>query len=533
MTAVRSPCRLYDCLLAGAARSPGSTALSLGSRSLCYEELATESARLARVLLEEGLRKGDRVGIYMPKSLRSIVGLFGILGAGGVYVPIDPESPPQRVLYLLRDCGIRILLTVREKLALLSDAEAPLLDVAILCDGTPAAEGTDEKRVGPKSAPSRLVPWKRIEETPPLATPIQGVETDLAYILYTSGSTGNPKGVMISQRASLSFVEWARDEFGVSPHDVVSSQAPLHFDLSIFDIFTTLLAGGRVVLVPPSAMVFPVTVTQLMIESHLTIWYSTPSVLMLLLSRGQLATRRLPELRLLLFAGEVFPVKHLRVLRSVTAARFFNLYGPTETNVCTSYEVRDIPPDRTEHFPIGKAIPNYDVFAVDEAGRRIGPGEIGELCARGPGLMSGYWGDPEKTRRVLVPNWVNQDFEERVYRTGDLVTRDEDGNFLYQGRRDQMVKSRGHRIELGEIESAFHRHPAVREVAVVAIPDEEVTHRLKAFVVLDAGSASDAGALQAFCAQQLPRYMVPDAIEFRDSLPRTSSGKLDRRALVP
>jgi len=189
-----------------------------------------------------------------------------------------------------------------------------------------------------------------------------------------------------------------------------------------------------------------------------------------MLTRGNFAKYAYPDLRLVLVAGEVFPLKYLRALRQSTRARLFNLYGPTETNVCTCFEVADLPPDRADPVPIGRAIANYEVFAVDEQGRSIKPGEVGELYARGPGLMSGYWGDPERTRRVLVPNWLLRHFEERVCRTGDLVTIDENGNYVYIGRRDHMVKSRGYRIELGEIEAILTIIPGSRRRPWSAFP---------------------------------------------------------------
>jgi acyl-coenzyme A synthetase/AMP-(fatty) acid ligase len=301
--------------------------------------------------------------------------------------------------------------------------------------------------------------------------------------------------------------------------------------LSIFDIFTTIKAGGTVVLVPERMSTFPVTMSQLIRDQKITVWYSVPSALILMLVHGNFTKYTYPGLRLILFAGEVFPIKYLRALRESTTARLFNLYGPTETNVCTFYEVTDLPPEQTTPVPIGRAIANYDVFAVRDDGELIKPGEVGELYARGPGLMSGYWGDPEKTDRVLVPNRFQTGFQERICRTGDLVSLDGDGNYLYLGRRDHMVKSRGYRIELGEIETALYTHPKIREAAVVAIPDEEVTNRLKAFVVADEKGVPTAQEIQRHCQERIPKYMVPEMIEFRDFLPKTSTGKIDRQSL--
>jgi len=247
--------------------------------------------------------------------------------------------------------------------------------------------------------------------------------------------------------------------------------------------------------------------------------------------RGGLRPGHLPLLRTVLFAGEVFPVKYLRrLMEQLPHATFHNLYGPTETNVCTSYEVPPLAPDRVAPIPIGKAIDNVDVFAVDEDGRRVAPGEIGELCVRGSTVMRGYWADAERSARSLAAVPAADPLGDPVYRTGDLVRVDEHGDYDFLGRRDAQIKSRGYRIELGDVEAALYAHSSVIECAVTAVPDELVTNRLKAYVVLrdDCTEAELLGA----CAQRIPSYMVPEILEIRDELPKTATGKTDRRALV-
>jgi acyl-coenzyme A synthetase/AMP-(fatty) acid ligase len=249
-----------------------------------------------------------------------------------------------------------------------------------------------------------------------------------------------------------------------------------------------------------------------------------------MLTRGKLAEWGVPSLRLVLFAGEVFPIKYLKELRRAFRGRLANLYGPTETNVCTWYEVGDDVAARDTPIPIGRATLNYDVFALTDDGRVAGPGETGELYARGPGLMTGYWGDAAKTAAVLVENPLQPAFDERVCRTGDLVTLDAaTGDYLYGGRRDHMVKIRGYRVELGEVEAVLYRHAAVREAAVVVASDADGGARLHAYVV---GEPSPAEAeLVRHCEQHLPKYMVPEVFQIRSALPQTSTGKVDRPAL--
>jgi acyl-CoA synthetase (AMP-forming)/AMP-acid ligase II len=236
-------------------------------------------------------------------------------------------------------------------------------------------------------------------------------------------------------------------------------------------------------------------------------------------------------LRTVLFAGEVFPTKFLRRLMSLLPqARFCNLYGPTETNVCTWYDVPPISEDQVEPIPIGRAIADDEVFAVTDDGRRAATGEVGELCVRGSTVMQGYWGDPERTARTLVPNPLGGNTTDLVYRTGDLVAEDSDGNYRFFGRRDSQIKSRGYRIELGEIESALYASPNVEECAVLAVPDPIVTNRLLAVVVVNNGAGS--GDLIKACAERVPNYMIPERFEFREVLPKTSTGKVDRQTLM-
>ncbi|HEU5319767.1 MAG TPA: amino acid adenylation domain-containing protein, partial [Methylomirabilota bacterium] len=437
-----------------------------------------------------------------------------------VYVPLDPHAPARRVGAILEDCGVRALVTTRARAAALPAAAGPALTVL-----------AGEARTGADAAGT--VGWDALAGLPASAPPAEGVETDLAYILYTSGSTGRPKGVMLTHRNALTFVQWCAATFAVRPDDRLSNHAPLHFDLSVFDVYNALEAGASVTLVHEEAALFPATLAALLEEAGITVWYSVPSALVHLVLHGDLAARRLDGLRLVLFAGEVFPMKYLRELAALLPhAELYNLYGPTETNVCTYHRVDRARLPALDRLPIGRACANTEVFAVDEGGQPVAPGHTGELYVRGPSVTPGYWGDPDKTARAVVVDPRAPARGERVYRTGDLVTPGDGGEYLFVGRRDCQVKSRGYRIELGDVEAALYSHPGVEEAAVVAVPDEEIGARLRAFVVARAGQALTAAALQRHCADLLPRYMIPEAVELRPALPRTSTGKVDRPRLL-
>jgi amino acid adenylation domain-containing protein len=510
-----------------AARYPNRDAVVSGARSISYRDLDVASDKLAAVLMERGLKRGDRVAIYLPKSTEAIVAIQGILKAGGVYVPLDPNAPSSRLSYIIQNCKIFCLFVSAKTAAKLPQVFPKPNPVQFLI----LTEDLD----GNVPLPVSAVRWNEVlaRSHRPLP-PVQSIESDLAYILYTSGSTGVPKGVMISHRASLAFVDWACKTFQLCPGDRNSSHAPLHFDLSIFDMFATLKAGAAMVLVPDSLSTFPVRLADWISSQKISVWYSVPSILSLLVLRGHLERLAFPNLRTVLFAGEVFPVRYLRdLMAALRQTEFYNLYGPTETNVITYYKVPPLEPDHVKPIPIGRACANTDLFALTEDGQVVSrPDQVGELYARGPILAEGYWGDAEKTAKSFVQNPLQPNFRDCAYKTGDLVTRDEEGNFEFLGRRDDMIKSRGYRIELGEIETVLYTHSNVRNVAAVAIPDELIGNRIAAFVVLNEPGACTAADLQRYCADRIPAYMIPEAVEFRKDLPKTSTGKADRPALI-
>jgi amino acid adenylation domain-containing protein len=517
---------LWQYLKDSARRWPRNPAVAWRSEVLTYGDLDEQSDRLAALLRSAGIGPGTRVGLYLPKSHRSVVGMLAILKAGAAYVPVDPGAPPKRAAYILDNCGIRGLVTTGTKAFELSDhfAELPALALVLLADD------------GDVAAPSRVTMrrWSELGQFPADApSPDVAVETDPAYLLYTSGSTGTPKGVILTHRNALTFVDWAADAFAIGPQDRLSNHAPLHFDLSVFDIYAAIRAGACTVIVPDQVSPFPVELARWIEAERISVWYSVPSALTRLLLHGQLERFAYRSLRTVLFAGEVFPVKYLRgVMDRFAHAEFANLYGPTETNVCTFYRVpRPFDPGARD-VPIGTACANTEVFALTEDQRLIGAGEEGDLFVRGPSVTPGYWGLPEKSAQVLLKNPRQNAFAETIYRTGDIVRLRGDGEYMFVGRRDHMVKSRGYRIELAEIEQVLYQHEHVKEAAVVPVPDEEVGARLRAVVTPHAGKTVTAEQLQMHCLTHLPIYMVPESFTFRPDLPKTSTGKTDRLALL-
>jgi amino acid adenylation domain-containing protein len=504
-----------------AVREPGDAAVT-------YRELGALSDRLRDRLVAMGVQPGDRVGVYLRKSIDAVASIFGALKTGAAYVPVDPSAPATRNAYILANCSVRVAITERR----FEDA----LRAGLQGEGTnPALLVLDD--VGGGRGLGAALEGADARGRAPASTTVHPPDDALAYILYTSGSTGKPKGVMLSHRNAESFVDWCSETFAPVPDDVFSSHAPFHFDLSILDIYTPLKHGATLALIPEDIGKEPQMLAQLIQDAKITVWYSTPSILSLLVQYGKLEARDLSAIRTVLFAGEVFPIVHLKALHAILPRpRYFNLYGPTETNVCTFYELpAAIPADRVDPFPIGVVCSHLEAIVVDEEGRAVARGERGELCIRGASVTPGYWNLPEQTANAYLA--IGEGARpsprgERWYKTGDIVVEAADGNYTYAGRKDRMVKKRGYRVELGEIESCLYRHPQVREAAVVAIPDRELGLKVRAHLATRDGGRLSLIQLKAFCARHLPVYMIPDVFAFHAELPKTSTEKTDYQALM-
>ena len=492
-----------------------------GRGSTTYAELARLTDRLRDRLAALGVRPGDRVGIYMRKSIDAVAAIYGILKCGAAYVPVDPGAPVARNAYILQNCRVKAIVMESGFEAKLAAEWDPLAE-------KPTVLSTEGASAGPALA--RALDRADAEAgAAPVIETVRSAPSDLAYILYTSGSTGKPKGVMLSHENGTSYVDWCSETFQPQAQDRFSSHAPFHFDLSILDIHVALKHGATLVLIGEDVGKTPERLAPLIADQRISIWYSAPSILALLAQYGKLGQHDYSALRLVLFAGEVFAVKHLRSLtQQLPGPRYFNLYGPTETNVCTFYEVQlPVPADRVSPYPIGISCSHLRCRVVDTDGRDVPRGVESELCVTGSGVMQGYWALPEQTARGFLVD----DSGARWYKTGDIVIEAADGNYTYLGRRDRMVKRRGYRVELGEIEAALYRLPVIKEAAVVAVPDETLGVKITAFLSSREAKHPSLIEMKRFCAENLPLYMIPDVFSWRDALPRTSTDKTDYQRL--
>jgi amino acid adenylation domain-containing protein len=502
-------------------------AVIVQDETLSYQELETKSNQLAHALIRQGIKRGDRIGLLVRKSIVSLISIFGILKAGGTYVPIDPLAPSERITYIIKNCGIKILISGKELAAV--DAPSTLVDLRclILANSLPESWSSHSSAVEIVTL-SEIFKGESDSEIHPVLS-----DCCPAYILYTSGSTGAPKGVAITHLNSLTFIKMAANVFNISPNDRLGNHSPLHFDLSVFDIFTAVKKGASVVLIPEYFSAFPARLADYIESSGVTVWNSVPSVLVLLSEKGAMERFSFKSLRLVLFAGEIFPPKYLRFLMNrIPHARFFNLYGQTEANSSTWYEIKEAPLNDTWKIPIGKPFPNFEVFALNENKELISKsGSQGELYIKGSTVALGYWNEADKSLKSFVQNPLHSFGRDIVYKTGDTVTLDSEGNFVFVGRKDHMIKSRGFRIELEEIELALYNYSGIHQAAVIPVPDVLFGNRLIAFVSPQQNKNLSARDILTHCAQLLPNYMIPEYIDIRDYLPAMPNGKINRTEL--
>ncbi len=503
----------------GASDFPEREAYRCMDDSITFAELHQKSDQLAMYLIRAGVKKGDRVAVYMNRCLDAPVAVFGILKAGAAYVPMDTFAPLSRSLYILEDCDIEHMVTSpsqRKKVASLIK-DAPFLKSVI---------GISEVSDG------KSVAWERV-----FSNPVEGfgpprvLEQDLAFILYTSGSTGTPKAMMHTHNSALSLVKVVGDLFGFHPEDRVGIFAPLHFDMCMFGYFIAPYVGAVAIIIPDAHFKMHASLSALVEKEKITIWYSVPYVLTQVLLRGEIEKHDFSALRWVLFAGELFILKHLRALMlQWPHAKFGNLYGPAETIACTYYVVEE-PPTIGEPIPIGTVWGNTEYKILDSEDRVVAPGDTGELVVRSASTMLGYWKNEELTEKAFYKLNISPGYDHLYYRTGDLMRENDKGELMFMGRNDRQLQLRGHRVELDGIEHTLLKNEDVEEAAVVAIERDEDHTELVAVVKPASGSRLNPKDLSLFCKTAMPSYAVPQSILVRNDFPRTSSGKIDRKEI--
>lgn len=511
---------VHQFLTETAARTPTHTALIAGEATRSFAELDRESDQIACALQSAGVRRGDRVAVMLDNSIEYVAGLFGALKAGAVFVPVNPSTKPDKLAYLLTDGGVRLLIAptalsrqILPALAFL--AESP--EILWVGNGLPERPGGmlyAEIVAGPHMLPT----------DPGL------IDHDLAAIMYTSGTTGQPKGVMLTHANHVATARSIAGYLGNRPDDVVMCLLPLTFGYGLSQIVTGALVGFTVVL--ERSFAFPVETLKRMVRHRITGLPGVPTIFSTLLNLEALKAADLSSLRYLTNAAAPLPVSHIERLRErFPQARFHSMYGMTEC--CT--RIATLHPEDLDRktASVGRAIPNSEAFVADETGARVPPGTVGELVVRGANVMRGYWNRPEETshRLRLGPQG------ETLLFTGDLFTMDEDGFLYFVARKDDVFKCRGEKVSPKEIENVLYELEAVAEACVVGVPDPADGLAVKAFLVLrDGATLTDAALTEAMvrqhCRGRLESHLVPKFVELRDSLPKTDSGKIRRASLV-
>lgn len=507
--------RVEDFIRQSAARHASKVALVAGGRRFTYGELDQASDALARTLAAHGIARGERVLVYMDNCWEAVVAIFAILKAGAAFSPINPSTKADKLAYVLNNCRAAAVFTQKKLMpqASAAVATAPSVRLVVTAGGT-----------GLPGTPQHL-PFETAlaADSSGDALPFPGISLDLAMLVYTSGSTGFPKGVMMTHANVVAAAGSITTYLEMQPDDVVLSVLPISFDYGLYQILMAFRMGATLVL--EKSFAFPQAILNRLAEEQATGFPLVPTMAAILLQMKDLQPGRFPHLRFITNTAAALPPAHIAQLRALfPATRLFSMYGLTECKRCTW-----LPPAELDRRPgsVGIAIPGTEAYVVDDTGARAGPHEVGELVIRGPHVMQGYWENEVATRNALRPGpfpW------EKVLYTGDLFRTDADGFLYFVGRKDDIIKTRGEKVSPKEVENVLYGLPGIREAAVVAIPDPILGSAIKAVVAADAGLTAD--AVLRHCAAHLEDFMVPKLVEFRASLPKTESGKISRREVA-
>jgi long-chain acyl-CoA synthetase len=522
---------IHEFLERSAARLPEKEALIAGARRITYGELDASANRLAGALRSLGAGYGDRVAVILDNSIETVVSIFGILKADAVFLVVNPTTKTDKIRYILNNCRATALVTHAAKWRSVEQAasEVPSLKAVVLVGKDPrGGSGSAAQSRGGAAARfgGAVVPWdEALSAQGDKAPPRQAIDIDLAALIYTSGTTGNPKGVMMAHRnvvsASTSITTYLENR----ESDIVLDVLPLSFDYGLYQVIMAAQYGGTVIL--EKSFLYPYAVINLIKNERVTGFPIVPTISAILLQMEELGKERFEHLRYISNTAAALPVSHITGLQKVfPGVRIYSMYGLTECK-----RVSYLPPEELGRRPtsVGRGMPNEQVYLVDENDRVIDePNVAGELVVRGGNVMLGYWELPEETAKMLRPGRLPG---EMVLYTGDLFKMDEEGFLYFLARGDDIIKSRGEKVSPKEVENALYSIDGVVEAVVAGVPDEVLGEAIKAYVVLKKGAALTEKDILARCAASLEDFMVPKYVEFRDELPKTSTGKITRKGL--
>jgi long-chain acyl-CoA synthetase len=495
-----------------AQRLPDKTALIHQGQRLSYGEINAMADRVAHCLLNRNIERGDRVAVFMDNSIEAVIALFGILKAGAAFMMINHTTKAEKLEYILNNSKAKGLITQGIRSALVASVNCPTLKTIIATD--------------PQDSVLPAIPFAGIVTTmEQFSAPPRLIDLDLASIVYTSGSTGNPKGVTLSHLNMVSAAHSITTYLENAENDIIMNVLPLTFDYGLYQILMGFRMGATVVL--EKSFTYPAQVLKTMIAEKVTGFPGVPTIFAMLLQMKDLGKYDFSALRYITNTAAALPVSHIKKLRELfPQARLYSMYGLTECK-----RVSYLPPEELDKRPtsVGKGMPNEEIYIVNEAGERVGPHEVGELVVRGANVMLGYWEMPEATAKCLKQGAYPG---ERVLHTGDLFKMDEEGFFYFVARKDDIIKCKGEKVSPKEVENILYSLDGIVEAAVVGVPDEIFGQAVKAFVSLEKGSLLTPKDILKYCSEHLENYMIPKYVEVRDSLPKTATGKISKKTLT-
>jgi long-chain acyl-CoA synthetase len=518
------PTLVHEWLRRSARRFPDKAALICGRQRWTYKALDQRSDHLAAALIDAGVHKGDRVVVLLDNSAQTVISLYGILKAGGVFIIVAGSLKGAKLRYILENSGANVLITHPSKAKVVGDALGESSSARkIIWVGQSA-------RI-PKEMSKLSLSWDeifsdfedRISDMPDIRLP-RCIDVDLATLIYTSGSTGEPKGVMSTHHNMISAARSIIQYIGNVEDDIILDVLPLSFDYGLYQVIMAFMFGGTVVL--EKSFLYLHSVLEQISQEKVTGFPIVPTVVAMLLKMQDLKKYDFSSLRYMTNTGAALPVGHIQKLRQMFPhVTMISMFGLTECK-----RVSYLPPEELDRIPssVGKAMPNCEVFVVDEDGQQVAPGQTGELIIRGSNVMQGYWRDPEITARTYRDGRYPSG---RILHSGDYFRQDERGFLYFLGRKDDMIKSKGERISAKEVENTISGMEGIAEVAVIGVPDEILGQAIKVYIVPGPGVELVEKQVLKYCAENMETFMVPKYIEFMDSLPKTPNGKIDKKQL--
>jgi len=478
------------------------------NRDFTFAEIERFAKNCATLILKKTSTVNQPVAVFLPKSAQAIIANLGVLYTGNCYSNLDIKSPPQRLKSMLQNLGDGLIITTAPQVNALRSLAVAENRLLLLEEAMTAPANYDNAAL--------------------LARLDQAIDTDPVYIIYTSGATGIPKGVVIPHRGIIDYIDWARKTYQIAQDEIIGNQAPFFFDNSTLDIYLCLFCGATLTLIPEELFAYPVKLIEFVRQAGITTIFWVPSVMTSVANFKILEATEPPPLKKILFAGEVMPTRTLNYWRrNYPDALFSNLYGPTEITVDCTYYIVDRPFNDDEPLPIGFPCRNSDILILNERNEAAKTGEPGELCVRGSSLALGYWNNPEKTAAAFVQNPLNPHYPELIYRTGDLVHRNGRGEIMFIGRKDFQIKHLGYRIELGEIENAVFQVEGIRNACVVYNQNKK-----EIALFYESEQELSPAFIRENLLKSLPKYMLPTVFRRLDSIPLTPNGKIDRQKLI-